>query len=272
MKTSLYYAAIALVASMAGDAAAQHFDIFLGRPATGTTTVIGGADVDLLAYDDVTRVFEAELGTLGAEFVSLEPGVNHPNINDPGLAAYPASATALAPGDVLSLTERQFTVDGNTDDLFFWNGVGAVSFTPAAANFRIDGADPLGSVAGSGGTFDDHPFLVVDSAATPGIYLASVVGTVNGFSPSAPVYLVMGAEDLITPAFLNITPEEFDMLSEDELEKALDGVIDAGIDYVQTNVVPEPASSALAVSAVGCLLAVGRLGGRRRAAGQVVGN
>jgi hypothetical protein len=223
-------AALAIVETARG----QHFDIFLARPATGTQTVIGAADVDAQVFDDVTRVFEGEMGALGGEFVALEPGVNHPNLNDP-IAAYPSSAAGLMPGDVLRLMERDFSVDGLVDDLFYWNGVGAVSFVPAAANFRIDGGDPLGSMAGVGGSFDDHPFLVVDSDALPGIYLASVTGVVDGFDPSDPAYLVFA------------TGEEF----EDAHGQAAE--------YVQANlVVPEPASLALVVIACGALLAIRR--------------
>jgi hypothetical protein len=252
MKTSMSLASLVALTAFAlapYSTHAQHFDVFLARPAAGTSTVIGGADVTGLAYNDVTRIFEVELASAGGEFLALEPGINHPNVNDPGLT-YPASATALQPGDVLRLTESSFTVAGNTDDLFFWNGVGAPAFAPAAANFRIDGGDP-----GVGGVFDEHPFLVVDSDATPGVYLASVVGMVDGFAPSVPVYLVMGTEELITPAFLGITQAEFDMLTEDDLDEALEAVIEAGIEYVETNVVPEPASTALlACSILGAAL------------------
>jgi hypothetical protein len=260
---ALTFAMIAFGFTTSHRADAQHFDIFLARPAAGTTTIIGGADVDALMYDDVVRVFEAEMGSAGGGFLSLEPGVNHPNINDPGLTAYPATATALLPGDALRLVERDFTVAGNVDDLFYWNGVDPVSFAAAAANFRIDGGDPLGSVAGTGGAFDDHPFLVVDSDALPGIYLASVVGRVDGFNPSAPVYLVIGTEDLITAEFLGITQAGFDMLTDEQRDEALDEVIEAGVAYVEANVVPEPASFALLAIAV----AGGTAIGRRRAKG-----
>ena len=249
-----------------GPAFGQHFDIFLARPAVGAKTVTGGADVDALVYDDVVRVFEAELGDVGGEFLSLEPGVNHPDVNNPALAGYPASAAALEPGDVLRLKERDFAVGGVTDDLFFWNGLGSVTFSPAAANFRIDGGDPLSSTAGSGGTFDDHPFLVVDDDALPGIYLASVHGIVDGFDPSDPLYLVMGTEALITPAFLGISPEEFDLLSDEELEAALDAVIDPAVEFVTANVVvPEPWSLTMVAAASWGVLAVTRV--RRRPVG-----
>lgn len=225
--------------------ARAHFDIFIARPAGGTKTVVGGADVDHLIYDDVNRVFGVELGAIGGEFLALEPGLNHPNINNPGLAVYPSSAGSLQPGDVMRVNERDFSVD-TIDDLFYWNGSGAVSFSPAVADFRVDGGDPLGSTAGAGGEFDDHPFLVVDSDALPGVYLASVFGVVNNYDPSDPLYLVMGTEELITPQFLGITQGEFDMLTDEDLDFALEQVIDRGVAYVQTNVVvPEPASLTL---------------------------
>jgi hypothetical protein len=247
MKQLMLTIAVVAVSSTATNhrASAQHFDIFLARPAIGTATVIGGADVDGVAYDDVTRIFEVELATAGGEYLAIEPGVNHPHISNSSLTAYPSSAAPLQLGDVLRLLPRTFTIGSETSDLFFWNGQGAASFAPAAANFRIDGGDPLGSVAGVGGVFDDHPFLVVDSAALPGIYVASAVGVVEGFAPSEPVYFVMGTEDLISADFLGLTPAEFDMLSDDELDEALEGVIEQGVAYVETNVVPEPTAMAM---------------------------
>jgi hypothetical protein len=215
-------AAIAMVQPAVG----QHFDIHLARPAVGTQTVIGGADVDTLTFDDSTRVFEGEMGDIGSEVVSLEPGVDHPNLNAP-VSAYPSSAAGLMPGDVLRLFERDFSVNGLTDDLFYWNGVGPVLFAPALANFHIDGGDPLPGAAGAGGVFHDHPFLVVDSEAFPGIYLASVFGVVDGFEPSDPAYIVFA------------TGEEFEEAHE------------LAAEYVySTLVVPEPAS--LTVLAIAC--------------------
>ena len=236
-------------------ACAQHFDIFLARPAVGNRTVIGGADVDFLAYDDTTRVFEVELGELGGEFFALEPGVNHPNTALP-TAAYPASATPLLPGDELSLRKTNLNVGGMVDDLFYWSGVGPVTFTPATANFRIDGGDPLTYVAGIGGAFDDHPFLFVDDNSLPGVYLASVYGIVHGFAPSVPVYLVMGTESLITAEFLGLTPEEFSLLDDEELDEALEAVIERAAEWVGTHLpVPEPGSLALAtVAAIGLVV------------------
>ena len=70
--------------SIAEHASGQHFDIFLARPAAGTQTVVGGADVDALAYDDVTSACSrSRWATLAANSLALEPGVNHPDINNP---------------------------------------------------------------------------------------------------------------------------------------------------------------------------------------------
>ena len=251
---SLRLVALVALFFIAADAAnAQHFDIFLARPAVGNQTVIGGADVDNLAYDDVTRVFEVDLGELGAEFFALEPGVNHPDTNFP-TNAYPASASPLVPGDTLRLLKTSVSVGGDVADLFYWNGVDPVSFSPAAANFRIELGDPLTDTPGIGGSFDDHPFFFIDDISLPGVYLASAYGVVDGFAPSASVYLVMGTESLITPAFLGITQEEFDLLDEEALDEALELVIEQAAEWVESNlVVPEPGTLVLA-SAASCAL------------------
>jgi hypothetical protein len=233
---------LAAALSLSGSAAAQHFDILLARPVAGTQTVIGGADVDELEFDDATRVFEGEMGDIGSEFAALEPGVDHPNLDNP-VSAYPTSAAGLVPGDVLRLFERDFSVDGITDDLFYWNGLGPVAFVPASADFRIDGGDPLPGAAGAGGSYHDHPFLVVDSDALPGIYLASVFGVVDGFDPSDPAYVVFA------------TGEEFEEAHE------------LAAEYAYANlVVPEPAS--LWMLSVACATVVSARRRTRSAAGR----
>jgi hypothetical protein len=213
----VFAAALAVIEPAVG----QHFDIFLARPTTGTQTIVGGADVDALNYDDTTRVFEAEMGAVGGEFLALEPGVNHPNLNNP-VGAYPSSGAGLLTTDVLRLFERDFTVGGVEDDLFYWDGIGAVSFTPSTADFRVDSADPFPGNPGVGGSYDDHPFLVVDSDALEGLYLASVYGVVDGFDPGDPVFIVFA------------TSEDFEDVHE------------VAVEWVQSNlVVPEPASALL---------------------------
>jgi hypothetical protein len=239
-------------------AAAQHFDVFPGRPTMGAQTAYGGIDVDNAQITLFQRVFESELGEepFDGTFVSDEPGFNHPADD----SALPAGAASLNADDEIFVTALPLTVGGSTDGLFYWNGLGSVSFAPAVGvTFSIDTGNLTGSIgtAGAGGGFDGHPFFVLDDGdfmpatfPTPGIYLASFQARVAELDPSDPLFLVMGTDGLITADFLGITQAEFDLLTEDELDEALDGVIDMAIDYVEANViVPEPNSVVLGMLA-----------------------
>ncbi|MBL9161599.1 MAG: hypothetical protein JNL18_02535 [Planctomycetaceae bacterium] len=239
----------------AGPAAAQHFDVFVGRPATGAQTSYGGIDVDAATITLEQRVFESEMGVdpFDGSYTSDEPGFNHPADD----SALPAGAASLLPGDEIFVTALPLTVGGTTSSLFFWDGVGSsATFAPAVGViFTIDTGNMTGSIgsAGANGGFDDHPFFLLDdgdgnaaTSPTPGIYLASFQAVVDDLNPTDPLFLVMGTEGLITAEFLGITEAEFNLLSEEELDEALEGVIEIGVDFVQTNVIPEPGSLALA--------------------------
>ena len=237
---------------------AQHFDVFVGRPTVGTQTSYGGIDVDTAAITLNQRVFESEMGAdpFDGAYTSVEPGFNHPADD----SALPAGAASLLAGDEIFVTALPLTVGGTTSSLFFWDGVGSsATFAPAVGvSFTVDTGNMTGSIgsAGAGGGFDDHPFFVLDdgdgnaaTSPTPGIYLASFQAVVDDLNPTDPLYLVMGTEGLITADFLGITEAEFDLLSDDELDEALEGVIEIGVEFVETNVIPEPSSLALAALA-----------------------
>jgi hypothetical protein len=68
----------------------------------------------------------------------------------------------------------------------------------------------------------------------------------------------MGTEGLITPEFLGISQEQFNMLTEAELDEALEEVIEVAVSYVETNVVPEPSSLVAALSVYGVAMAIRR--------------
>lgn len=249
----------------AAPAAAQHFDVFVGRPASGTQTAYGGIDVDTARVRLWQRIFESEMGEdpFDGTFTSNEPGFNHPA--DDG--AIPAGAASLLPGDEVFVTSRPLAINGVTSDLFFWNGTGSVAFASAAGtSFVIDTGNLTGSIgsAGAGGGFDDHPFFVLDdgdgnpaTSPTPGIYLASFLTRVADLAPSDPLFLVMGTEGLITPQFLGISQEQFDLLTEEALDEALERVIETAVEFVGANLVPEPRSGsaiALAICGVGATI------------------
>lgn len=247
----------ALVA--ASPALAQHFDVFVGRPTSGEQTVYGGIDVDTADITVSERVFESEMGgdPFDGTFTSDEPGFNHPADD----SALPPGAASLLPGDEIFVTALPLTVSGTTSNLFFWNGLGSASFAPAVGvNFAVDTGNLTGSIgtAGAGGGFDDHPFFVLDdgdgNASTfpaVGIYLASFQARVADLTPTDPLFVVMGTEGLITPAFLGVSQGEFDMLSDDDLDEALEGVIEMGVEFVEGNVIPEPSSLVLLGAALG---------------------
>jgi hypothetical protein len=259
----LVFGAAVLISSLVS---AQHFDVFVSRPAAGTQTVYGGIDVDTADVTLFQRVFEAEMGEdpFDGTFTSDEPGFNHP-ADDAGI---PAGAVSLVAGDEVFVMPRSLAVDGVTSNLFFWNGTGDVAFAPAVgASFAIDTGNLTGSIgtAGAGGAFDDHPFFVLDDGdaspatfPTAGIYLASFLTRVADLGPSDPLFLVMGTEGLITPEFLGISQEQFNMLTEAELDEALEEVIEVAVSYVETNVVPEPSSLVAALSVYGVAMAIRR--------------
>lgn len=260
--------ATSIFLSFAQLATAQHFDVFVGRPAAGSQTAYGGIDVNTSAITLSQRIFEAEMGEdpFDGSFTSVEPGFNHPA--DDG--ALPAATASLLVGDEVFVQAISLEVGNSSSNLFYWNGMAPVSFVPAVGvNFTMETGNTSGSIgtAGSGGEFDDHPILVLndnDGVATTrpatGIYLASFETRVADLAPSDPLYLIMGTEGLITAEFLGITPQEFDMLTDEQLDEALEGVIEMADEFVAQNVVPEPMS----MTAVGALLIICSVSSRRR--------
>lgn len=243
------FAALTVVST---HAAAQeehgHFDVFVGI--SGGQTAYGGIEVDDGDIVLNERVFEAELGDLdtgvGLIFTGDEPGFNHPGPADSGFGNLPSGVTALSPGDEVFVNKLPLTIQGATADLFFWDGTGAPSFSPAVGTLFDIVAGTGGSIgtAGAGGDFDDHPEfeLSTPSGDLPplGIYVGSFDVRVNSLEPSDPLFLVMGTDGLAP--------------TDEELEE----LIEMGVEFVEANVVPEPASATL----IG--IAVAAFAGRRR--------
>lgn len=257
MNRYLFLYTLAALTIASANAVAQdhgHFDVFVGI--SGGDTAYGGIDVD---DGDITlneRVFESEMGenVLDNIFFSDEPGFNHPEDD----AVLPAGVSSLAMGDEIFVNKLPLTVEGDTSELFFWDGVGLPSFAPAVGvDFDIvAGAGGSIGTAGAGGGFDDHPLFELSAGGsfpTPGIYLGSMQVQVNALEPSDPLFLVMGTEGLITADFLGISQMEFDMLSDDDLDEELEEVIEAAAEFVETSVIPEPGSALLLVVAGLCL-------------------
>lgn len=248
---SIYAALTAMIFATVAHAQEEehgHFDVFVAT--FGGSTVCGGIDVDDGDVELGALVFESEMGDnpISNIFFADEPGFNHPADD----AVLPAGASSLADGDEIFVNGLNLTVGGVTGSLFYWDGVGPVSFTPpSGTSFDIVTPTSTGSIgtAGVGGGFDDHPEFELSSGGTlpaAGIYLGSFEAQVNDLTPCGPMFLVMGTEGLITADFLGIDQAAFDMLTDEQLDEELEEVIEMAAGYVEANVVPEPSAFVLA--------------------------
>ena len=252
MKRISLLSAFVALAFAASSALAQeehgHFDVFVG--VSGGSTAYGGIDVDDGDIELNERVFEAEMAELDLGFATIftadEPGFNHPGPADAGFGMLPAGVSPLVELDEIFVNKLPLTVEGVTADLFFWDGTGSPSFAPAVGTLFDIVAGTGGSIgtAGAGGDFDDHPEFEISTPGgglpTPGIYLGSFNARVNSLEPTDPLFLVMGTDGLAP--------------TDEELEE----LIEMGVEFVETSVIPEPASATL----IG--IAVVAFAGRRR--------
>lgn len=169
-------------------------------------------------------------GTPGVD----EPGVatdgSHPSDPDGQLFAFPANTALTVSANVLPILNI---------NLAFWDGSGAVSFgasphafeiEDAFASITLDGgsASPVGTVSPwvsdtNGHAHGHMEFLLnePDVTATPGIYLFSLTFAATGLSPSDPVYYLAGYG-----------------LPDPELDEAME----SAESWVESNLVPEPAT------------------------------
>ncbi len=265
---------------------AQHSDVLLasvgGQVAIGAINDIDGPNESL---DLETRVFESVFiqgfaPPTPADYESIEPGFHAENgVTDAAnLAALGASP--LPGGASVSANLPTFTVNGNSDMLFYWNGVGAVDFQPIATAqpgvaFAFD--PPAFGTAGVNGDLDDHPVFQVNLAGggvpADGVYLISPTVDVTGLATSENFFIVGLVDALLE------TEDEAELVEaalEAFEEGAPDAVVDFGggvmkdfafyeeaVKWVEGNlVVPEP--SALALGGVGVVAATGMRRRRRR--------
>lgn len=237
--TLLCVAASSLLAG--GDVARAHFDILVARPAIGNQTLIGAA----LVPDDLnleTRIFEGDVeadNIAGNNFYTgTEPGFFNAGANSPGSlgATNPPGALPLLAGESFTVHNVSFALDGVTSDLFYWDGVGDVSFVDSPADIVIT---QTGGTAGADGSIDAHPFYDIDDPASDalpagGIYVAPLTVELDGLASSDTALVML------------VTGEEF----EDSVE--------AAELYLAGQLVPEPSSLMLAAATLAVGLFVSR--------------
>ncbi len=223
----LLAAAVAmLVGGSANRGVAQHFDVFV--TSQDGNLIVGGYDDDLSTATipaDQMRVFEGEVvGTGAVPYESEAPGEpgfrasSQATLDNASLTDPAGVYTALTASTPLAFSFMPMTIGTDTRNLFFWDGVGGVSFAPVGSNVALDLTLPGGSgwtesidgedasiIAGNtiqttttAGAVHTHLFTTIaESSGAPdqGFYLYSLQLEMTGFTSSDPLYFVYGALD-----------------------------------------------------------------------------
>lgn len=259
--------AVAFLAPGAALAQEAHFDVLLYDDGAGNVRA-GAIDVDLLAPELGTVAVEGELlgdSTAGTPFwASEDPG--YYSLSDTNAGLLGGSNDNLPGGSSVTL---DFLVEPTLNiSLAYWDdGLGQFGATTGGETLTITkGAINYGSIGGTStvtgvaldpvsgtGFLDDHPDYVLGTGAT-GVYLAYVQANVTGFAgPTNPFWLVFGTLDECEETdTCDAAQEAFNLGIEEQIE--------AGIDYVNLVLVPEPGTALL--MGLG-LMGLGRAGSRR---------
>ena len=280
----LFACAICTMLAVNAFAAETHYDVFVTQ--NGTALVIGGYDdgtTTALIPAEQMLVFGGEVVPNGANapYESGSPGEPgfrasvQSSLDNPSLTTPNGIYSALPSNAPLSFVFRPIAIGASNQNLYFWDGTGAVTFSPAATDvalgLTLEGAggwtagitgtsagiipgntiETTGTGAAAGSVHEHLYTSIARAGGTPdqGFYLFSLGLQMTGLSDSQSLYFVYGALD---PAVLS--PEQ---LTSFELAH------DAAKDWVQSNLVavPEPGTG---VAALGALLVGGIALARRR--------
>jgi hypothetical protein len=254
----------------------------------GQVTIGGAENLETLSesFELTSKVFYA------AMVPNPDPLDPHDyGFDDPGFFAlgstrvtdFPPSTSALPGGADVTLHFPSFTVAGNTDTLFYWNGSGAVNFQPISTTqpgYAIAvGANPVATTSNDSptdyGALHEHPGFTLDNGGpgTPaeGIYLNAGSISVPGLTDSKNYYYVWVIDSLIAGEHKeDIAVELRDALLDHVIPPIVEGkdftFVNDAISFVQNNlVVPEPSGAAL-VGILACMPLFRAVNRRRRSA------
>lgn len=243
--------------------ASAHSDFFLtdvgGRVAVGGANELGTASP---SFDLDTKVFEAVLVT-GFPLPLVDYGRGEPGVFalPAGSPDFPAGATALVGNAAVTFNSVAFTLNGQIDSLFHWNGSGAVDFQGVSATqpdvtFSID-PTPFTDFTSGDGALHVHPAYQLNrsGAGVPadGVYVAALTASVAGMEDSEPVYLVMLVDQLLVDDDAAEGLEETFEAGETFYEAVGKdfGFYEDAVAYVEASVaVPEPGTGLLGILAV----------------------
>lgn len=227
-------------------------DMLIERNPAGKL-VTGAADFDNGHWTVGLRSFAGELPAVSllddpsGIYFEADPGFNarsqaELDVDNPP----PGSFLALPALADVKFAIVPLSIDGNTANLFYWDGLGAVNFQPAAGvtltmsvgsfSATANGANSVVpgfnlETTDSGGVIHRHPDYVLDngiagSYAPEGIYLLPLVAKMDGLADSLPFAITFAAG---------------------EVDEEVHG---AAVAWVEAHVVPEPSAIVLALCAV----------------------
>ena len=246
-------------------------DVFLANVG-GQVGIGSGSDTSPAEPDLTTRVFERVLVPGFPPFDPADYGLDEPGFLalPAGHAELPAGSSALPGNASVTVNLLPFTIGGNTDTLFYWNGSGAVDFQPIFSSqpgvvLTLD-PNPIGPTGASGGA-DIHTVyrLDISGAAIPadGAYLLAPTVSVAGLADSERVFMLFLADVLVTDETdAETLTEGLEMGQPIFMGKDFSFFTEAGT-YVSDNlVVPEPSTALAGMTCIGLAILFGR---RRRA-------
>jgi hypothetical protein len=240
----------------------------------GSKVTIGGAN-NLETVDEnfelTSQVFYAPMVPDSPPFDPHDYGFDDPGffaLGSTRVADFPAGTSPLPAAANVTVHFPSFTVAGNTDTLFYWNGSGAVNFQPISTTqpgvALAIGADPVGTTSNTSltdyGALHEHPAFTLDNGGpgipADGVYLNAANISVTGLSDSKNYYYVWIIDSLINDG------DKAGVLRDALLDHTDPPIVEGkdftfvnnAISYVQNNLVavPEPGSFAL-IGIVGCV-------------------
>jgi hypothetical protein len=254
-------------------ALATDSDVFVTN-VDGKVTIGGANNLETVDenFDLTSQIFYSPMVPNSPPFDPHDYGFDDPGFFALGsnrTADFPAGTSPLPAGASVTVHFPNFSVAGNTDKLFYWNGAGAVNFQPISTTqpgaALAVGANPVGTTSSpnppsdtSFGALHEHPGFILDNGGpgvpADGVYLSAASISVTGLSDSKNYFYVWIIDSLINDG--DKAEELRDALLDHVVPPIVEGkdftFANSAIGYVQNNlVVPEPGSIAL-IGVVGC--------------------